>query len=303
MKDRILKIKANAKINLTLEVLGMRPDGFHELRSVLMPVSLFDTVTLEEIPGPGIEVEMRAEGVDVSGMSGENLAARAAKLFQARTGISRGVRIRIVKRIPLGGGLGGGSADAAAVLRGLQTVWDARLKRAELLSMAAELGSDVPAMTLGGAVLMEGRGEKVRRIRVPGDRRMWILLANDGTHCPTAEIYGHYDRMEGRFEKKGTASLDIVSPVFNGDTRAVAGLLSNDLQEVVLNGFIDIRLLYRKMLSEEGALGVLVSGSGSSVFALMGSETQGKKLRAKIKEYACWSALVQTLPGDPPPAV
>ena len=104
------------------------------------------------------------------------------------------MKIGIVKRIPLGGGLGGGSADAAAVLNGLQRLWGARVPRKALLEMAAELGSDVGAMALGGAVLMTGRGEKVRRIRVPEGRGMWLVIANDGTHCPTAEVYGRFAR-------------------------------------------------------------------------------------------------------------
>ena len=263
-----------------------------------MPVSLFDTVGLEDAPGRGVECEMRAEGVDVSGMSGENLATRAARLFQERTGIFRGVRIRIVKRIPLGGGLGGGSADAAAVLVGLQQVWGVRLKRAELLSMAAALGSDVPAMALGGAVVMEGRGEKARRLRVPPGRGMWMVVANDGTHCPTAEMYRRYDRTEKRFNKKGNASRDILSPLINADARAVAGLLRNDLQDVVLDGYDTIRQLAHKM-TEEGALGVLVSGSGASIFALVRSETQGKKLQKKLNDCARWNTLVQTITTPP----
>jgi len=295
-----IELLAPAKVNLTLEILGKRPDGYHGLRSVLMPVSLFDTVRLEVLPGNGVECEMRAEGVDVSGMSGENLAARAARLFQERTGIFHGVRIRIVKRIPLGGGLGGGSADAAAVLRGLQTLWGARLKRAELISMAAELGSDVPAMALGGAVLMTGRGEHVRRIRVPPGRGMWMVIANDGTHCPTGEIYKRYARAktQGAIRETRNFSRGILVPVRSGDVEKTAQGLKNDLQEVVFENYPGVAALAER-LKVEGGRGVLLSGSGASVFTLVQSKIQGETMRKNMSNCVKWVTLVQTLPENP----
>jgi len=294
-EKNIVVLQAPAKVNLTLEILGKRPDGYHELRSVLVPVSLFDTVTLEEIPGPGVEVEMRAKGVDISGMSGENVAARAARLFQGRTGVSRGARIRIMKRIPLGGGLGGGSADAAAVLKGLQTLWGAPLRETMLLSMAAELGSDIPAMVLGGAVMMEGRGEKVRRIHVPPGCGMWIIIANEGTHCSTAEVYGRYAVEKRTPGNVKNFSQDIVLPLRAGDVYWTANFLRNDLQWTVYDLHLNIALLARKMLNEE-APGVQLCGSGASVFALVRSKAQGMRIRKSLKGFANWNVLVQTLP-------
>ena len=298
-KKRTVEILAPAKVNLTLEILGRRPDGYHELRSVLMPVGLFDTVRLEETEDPGVEVEMRAEGVDLSGMSGENIALRAARLFEKRTGVTRGARIQITKRIPLGGGLGGGSADAAAVLRGLQKLRGVRVKRAELLGMAAELGSDVPALVLGGAVLMTGRGERVRRIRVPPGRGMWMVVANDGTHCATGEVYAHYARKQSEIfplTKGGGLSHTIAAPVRGGDVASTAAALHNGLQEVVFSQHPSVAALAHR-LAAAGGEGVLVSGSGASVFALVRGKRHGEEVRKRLGSRV-WSVLVQTLPDS-----
>ena len=310
MKTNIVTLGAPAKVNLTLEVLGRRPDGYHELRSVLMPVGLFDTIRLEEIPDGNVEIEMDAEGVDISAMRGENVALRAARLFQARMGISKGARIRVVKRIPLGGGLGGGSADAAGVLNGLQKLWGVRLKRPELLAMAAELGSDVPAMALGGAVMMTGRGENVRRIRVPPGRGMWMVIANDGTHCATAEVYrmfdqagapdqtGPSDRADPSKKKFLTRRPDLshtlALPVRGGDVRSVAAALYNGLQGVVFARYPSVAALAER-LAAAGGEGVLLSGSGASVFALVRCGRHGEEVQKRLGNRV-WSVLVQTLP-------
>ena len=155
-------IEAHAKINLTLEVLGTRPDGYHELRSIVAAIPLHDDVELVDAPA-GEAVVMVGDGLEIPDVPPEkNLAVRAARALQKACGVSRGVRIRIVKRIPAGAGLGGGSADAAAVLNGLNELWGLGLSTERLCAVGAEVGSDVPALVLGGVVMMEGRGERVR---------------------------------------------------------------------------------------------------------------------------------------------
>ena len=146
--------EAHAKINLTLEILGVRPDGYQDLRSVVVPIPLHDDVARD--PADAISVEMPGEIPQE-----RNLAWRAAQALRQATGCARGVRIVLGKRIPQGAGLGGGSADAAAVLNGLNELWGLGLPKARLCGIAAAVGSDVPALTLGGPVLMEGRGERV----------------------------------------------------------------------------------------------------------------------------------------------
>ena len=162
-----MRVEAHAKINLTLEVLGKRPDGYHELRSIVAAIPLHDDVELLDAPAGEVTAEMVGDGMEVPFVPNEkNLAVRAACALAVAAGVSRGVRIRIVKRIPAGAGLGGGSADAAAVLNGLNELWGLGLSKERLCEIGAEVGSDVPALVLGGAdaglVMMEGRGERVR---------------------------------------------------------------------------------------------------------------------------------------------
>ena len=157
-----MRLAAHAKINLTLEILGTRPDGYHDLRSVVTTIPLHDDVELLDAPAGGVTVEMLGDGVEVPRVPSEaNLAMRAVRALAAAAGVSRGVHIRIVKHIPAGAGLGGGSADAAAVLNGLNERWGLGLPKERLCEIGAEVGSDVPALVLGGMVLMEGRGERV----------------------------------------------------------------------------------------------------------------------------------------------
>ena len=160
-----MRLAAHAKINLTLEVLGTRPDGYHDLRSVVTTIPLHDDVELLDASAGEVTVEMAADGVEMPCVPPEtNLAVRAARALREACGVARGVHIRIVKRIPIGAGLGGGSADAAAVLNGLNALWELKLPKERLCAIGAEVGSDVPALVLGGVVLMEGRGERVRAI-------------------------------------------------------------------------------------------------------------------------------------------
>ena len=156
-----MRLAAHAKVNLTLEVLGTRPDGYHELRSVVAEIPLHDDVELLDAPAGEVTVEMECDGVEMPCVPPEtNLAVRATRALREACGVARGVHIRIVKRIPVGAGLGGGSADAAAVLNGLNELWGLQLPKERLCAIGAEVGSDVPALVLGGMVLMEGRGER-----------------------------------------------------------------------------------------------------------------------------------------------
>jgi 4-diphosphocytidyl-2-C-methyl-D-erythritol kinase len=160
-----LVLLAPAKVNLFLDILGKRPDGYHDLRSIVVPISVCDELTFEKTDGP-IEVVCEHEGLPV-GMDDllpephDNLAVRAAELVKKAAEYTGGARIRIRKSIPIGGGRGGGSADAAATLHGVNTLWGCGLSVERLETMGAALGSDIPALIHGGAVCMEGRGERV----------------------------------------------------------------------------------------------------------------------------------------------
>jgi len=253
--SRAMRLAAHAKINLTLEVLGTRPDGYHDLRSVVAEIPLHDDVELLDAPAGEVTAEMAGDGVEVPFVPNEkNLAVRAARALRDACGVVRGVRIRIVKRIPAGAGLGGGSADAAAVLNGLNELWGLKLPKERLCEIGAEVGSDVPALVLGGVVLMEGRGERVRalerrargarpttggpRLSRPFDDR--FVLRIPPVCAATARVYAEF-REEDR------------------------GKFRNDLQPAACRLYPIIAKTLAEM-EAEGLEDVQMSGSGSAVF-------------------------------------
>ena len=189
-----MKVFAPAKVNLGLRVLGTRADGFHALDSVVALLGFGDDVELE--PAETTTLEMLDDGVSLGALPADierNLAVRAVRLLEREVGRSLPTRIRIVKRIPLGGGLGGGSTDAAAVLRGMNDLWALGLSCERLCALGAELGSDVPLFLLDGTVRMTGRGETVERLPMDNAPPLWLVLANDGSHCSTPQVYGAWD--------------------------------------------------------------------------------------------------------------
>ena len=189
-----MKVFAPAKVNLGLRVLGTRADGFHALDSVVALLGFGDDVELE--PAETTTLEMVDGGVGLGALPADierNLAVRAVRLLEHEVGRPLPTRIRITKRIPLGGGLGGGSTDAAAVLHGMNDLWALGLSRERLCTLGAELGSDVPLFLLDGTVRMTGRGETVERLPMDGAPPLWLVLANDGSHCPTPQVYKAWD--------------------------------------------------------------------------------------------------------------
>lgn len=237
-----MTVEAHAKINWTLEVLGVRPDGYHDLRSMVLPVPLHDTVSLEA--DEALSCEMRGLA-DVPPEA--NLAYRAAVALKAATGCARGVRIGIEKRIPVGAGLGGGSADAAAVLNGLNELWGLHLPKRELCEIAARVGSDVPALTWGGPVRMEGRGERV-----------FPLAATERAGLPDPDAIC-------LFTPAIFASTPAVYREFRETDR---GLGPNDLQPAAIRLYPGIgEALHR--LERQGLSRVTMSGSGSAVYGVI----------------------------------
>ncbi len=293
----VITIEAPAKVNLTLEVLGRRPDGYHELRSLVMPVSLTDTITLTTTYAQVAMTVTVSPGVDLSkiGSVDRNLAVRAARLMQARYRINAGARIHIHKRIPIGGGLGGGSADAAGVIRGLDRLWELARPCDELMALGAELGSDIPALVHGGAVLMEGRGEQVRGLFSEGEagccEGFWLVVANPGVMCATGDVFK-------KWRVGLTASPFILhnmtSSIRISDVSAAADALYNGLQQGVFESYPDVAQTATR-LREAGCLGVLLSGSGASVFGLVRDEAHGQEVSRKLGS-GLWHVLVRTCP-------
>ena len=240
-----MRVRAHAKINWTLEVLGKRPDGYHDLRSIVLPVALHDVVDLE--PADGITCETK--GLDIP--QEKNRAYHAALALQEATGCTQGVRISIEKHIPSGAGLGGGSSDAAAVLNALNVLWHLDLPCERLCEIAAGIGSDIPALVMGGPVLMEGRGEYVRRIDAD------VLRELGGEALPSAD------------------SIEVFCPGVFSSTPAVykefretdCGLGPNDLQPAAIRLYPEIADAL-VCLEGKGLKRVTMSGSGSAVYGV-----------------------------------
>lgn len=274
--------EAFAKVNLTLEILGTRDDGYHALRSVVQQISLCDTVSVEE-----------AEDFSSDSGFSDDLCVKAAKALAAAAGIANGAAIRIVKRIPVGGGLGGGSADAAATLLALNDLWDLGWSRERLASVAIDVGSDVPALVLGGTVLMEGRGEKVAALFSEDVRRepFHLVLVNPGVFCSTAEVYSGCD---SRLQEDPSILYNMRSALQSCDTASVASAMMNDLQApaVALHPEIAGAL---EALRRAGAEGVMMSGSGSTVFGLVRDEAEGRKTADDLRSRGFWAECVHTV--------
>ena len=257
---RPVAVRAYAKINLDLRVLGMRPDGFHELRTVFQSISLHDTVACIPRDGP-FAIECATAGVP---LDRSNLIWRAAEsLWRAlrRDGPIDGVLVRLEKRIPLQAGLGGGSADAAATLVGLARAWGVQLRPAQLTDVAATLGADVPFFLAGGTALGLGRGDEVYPLAdLP---RHWIVLLVPGFGVSTSEAYGWYD-----------AERDLGRGAFAREPQHVPGpwpsrsaQMINDLEVPIARHHPEIDQM-KAALRRAGALAAAMSGSGSAVFGL-----------------------------------
>ena len=276
-------VEAPAKVNLTLELLGTRPDGYHELRSVVMPISLCERVEAASRDDGRITCSTTLEGVPYFDMRsvppGANLAEKAARALRERTGCPLGADLAIVKRVPVGAGLGGGSADAAGALHALNRLWGLGLSAEELAEIGATFASDVPAMTLGGAVLMEGRGERVRRLSTPdGAPPLWLVLAFCGEPISTREVYGECPDV-AKASQGATAAM--ANAIARGDAEAVARHVFNGLQATVFARHPRTAAI-ATALSGAGAQATLLSGSGGTVFGIARDEADARAIAAAL---------------------
>lgn len=260
------------KVNLLLNVLGKRPDGFHELETVLQPVACHDRLQIEAQPA-GISLSCNEPALP---LDDQNLVHRAARLFLSETGIHRGVRMHLEKEIPLSAGLGGGSSDAAHTLLGLNDLFHAGLAPADLARLAASLGSDVPFFLQNGPALATGRGEKIAPLESFGALRgAFILLVHPGFGVSTPWAYAQLAQAAGGWGRPGRAQ-QLVARLQSGSLEEAAEGFSNALEAPVLKKY-PVLELYQKFLKEQGAAAALMSGSGSSTFALFTDLAQGRR--------------------------
>jgi 4-diphosphocytidyl-2-C-methyl-D-erythritol kinase len=271
-------LSAAAKVNLTLEVLGKRPDGYHEIATVMQTVELTDRLTLED--ADTFELNASA-GVPTDGT---NLALRAAFALRETAGITRGVRISLDKRIPVAAGLGGGSADAAAVLLGLNRLWGLRWPRARLEAISVTLGMDVPFFLRGGGALGTGRGEQLEPVDVGGSA---LVLVNPRFGSSTAEVYG---RVTPEMYSDGKRALDLIEALRSRRAVRIAASLYNGLEAAVAPIHPEIGRMKAALLAA-GALGAVMSGSGPTVFGVARSFEHARQIRARLARasWACWA--------------
>ncbi len=284
--SRALIVRAPAKINRMLRILGRRPDGYHEVETRFQAIDLCDTLTFVASPGP---LRLLCADARVP-TDGTNLIRRAAAALwhhARRKGDPRGVMIILDKRIPIGGGLGGGSSDAAAALMGLRRFWNLRVGTAELKRIAAGLGADVPFFLEGGAALGRARGDRVSPVRDAATR--WVVLLVPSFSVSTADAYGWYaaDRarasrpqdLAGRSARKGSAAA------------------VNDLQAPVARRHPEISRVTAALVGAGAELAAL-SGSGSTVFGLFTSRRAAEAATARLARSPWSPVLSRTLTRD-----
>ena len=269
-------LDAPAKINLTLEILGLRPDGYHELRMVMQSVSLCDRVTVT-LGGLGGCVALRMTPAGLP-EDARNLAYRAAEhFFRAAALPRRDVEICVEKRIPAAAGLAGGSADAAAVLRALNELTDARLSPEELAALSLPLGADLPFCVLGGTRLACGVGERLSPLPPMPD--CGLLLCTPDFPCPTGAVFGAYDAAPVHTYPD---TERLAAALARGDLEEIASGCANDLEPVVEAGHPEIGEIRRVML-EAGALGARMSGSGATVYGIFREEEGLRRAEALLR--------------------
>ncbi|WP_406252864.1 4-(cytidine 5'-diphospho)-2-C-methyl-D-erythritol kinase [Streptomyces atratus] len=287
-------VRVPAKVNVQLAVGAARPDGFHDLANVFLAVGLYDEVTVT--PADGLRITCSGPDAAQVPLDATNLAARAAIALAERHGIAPDVHIHIAKDIPVAGGMAGGSADGAAALLACDALWSTGATRDELLAICAELGSDVPFSLVGGAALGTGRGERLTPIDVGGTFH-WVFAVADGG-LSTPAVYGEFDRLTaGTDVPAPEASPALLDALRTGDTAALAGALSNDLQPAALS----LRPSLADTLAAgtaAGALAALVSGSGpTTAFLVADAESAQKVAEALLTSGTCRNARTAVSPA------
>ena len=276
-----LKLESYAKINLGLRVLNLRPDGYHDIETVLTPVQPCDEIMLTLAP----EISMTCDDPALP-CDGRNLCVRAADLAQHRFRVREGVHIHLKKKIPAGAGLGGGSSNAAAVLRGVLQLWHLDAPINMRVSLAAEMGSDVPFFLRKGTAAITGRGDTVEYFDL--DIPYWILVVYPRIHCSTTWAYAELDKervKSHRSPRGGGISIKEDLRKIITSVHELNSLLQNDFEPVVTCAYPVINEV-KLQLCDQGAVFAQMSGSGSSVYGFFDDETRAQAARSRLGRTA-----------------
>ena len=269
------KQRAYAKINLGLDVLRRRPDGYHEVKMVMQTVDIYDDLFLEKTEKPGVELQI--DGSDLTAGK-DNLICRAAELFMEEKGIAGGVKIRLVKRIPIAAGMAGGSSDAAATLRGMNELWETGCSAQELQEIGVRLGADIPYCVVGGTMLSEGIGEILTPLPAPPE--CVLLIAKPEISVSTKFVYEnlHADTLKSHPDIDG-----MVEAIRRGQLEGITERMGNVLETVTTKTYPVIEEI-KTVMNVKGAENALMSGSGPTVFGIFGQKEQAEAAAAILRE-------------------
>ena len=270
-----IKLKALGKINLGLDVLGRRPNGYHDVRMVMQTVYLYDQILLEKTDKEGISLETNLFYLPVNE---NNLAYRAAKMLIDEFAIKEGVHISLEKHIPVAAGMAGGSSNAAAVLYGMNRLFQLGLTDQELMDRGVQLGADVPYCIMRGTVLAEGIGEKLTPL--PAMPKCHVLLAKPPISVSTQKVYEKLDAQE---VTKHPDIDGILLGLQTGDLKKITSSMGNVLENVTITEYPQIERI-KDVMKEEGALNAMMSGSGPTVFGIYDDKMLARRAAARISE-------------------
>ena len=281
----MLTVLAPAKLNLTLEVLGKREDGFHEIRSVIQTINLCDRLSFQS----GQEIEFKSSLPEW--VAGKSLVSKAVGLLQQATGCSKGATVQVEKRIPLVSGLGGDSSDAAAVLRGLNQLWGLGLSPRALLELASSLGSDVAFFLYGGTALVEGKGEIVTPL--PPLPHRWVILAIPPVPRLPGKTAQLYASLKASHYTDGRITERLIEELREGREFPPSALF-NTFENVAFTCFSELRV-YQEHIVKLGAADVHLAGSGPALFTLVKDKVQAEDLYIRCQQQRLESYVVETL--------
>jgi len=281
----VLRLKAFAKLNLVLEVLGSRSDGYHDISSIMQAISMHDVLTLQL--ADRIELKHRLPGVE----DRDNLALRAAQTLGDATGCKRGVAIELEKHIPSGAGLGGGSSDAAAVLRGLNILWRLGLTADKLAAIGAGLGSDVPFLIYGGTCLVEGRGERITPLA--DLEQTWFVLLRPHVPVPSGKTAALYSLLKPAHYSDGDFSSTVRRQLESGAERRPQALF-NVFERVLPDAFPGLDR-YIEDFHRAGASEVHLAGSGPVLFTMLNNDKQASDIHAHLLAHQLESYIVTSV--------
>lgn len=270
-----MELKALGKINLGLDVLGKRPDGYHDVRMVMQTIYLYDQITITKRKEPGIGLSTNLFYLPVNE---NNLAYRAAKLLMDEFEIRSGVDIFLEKHIPVAAGMAGGSSNAAAVLYGINRMFDLGLSTEELMKRGVSLGADVPYCIMRGTVLAEGIGEILTPL--PPMPRCQIVVAKPPVSVSTKMVY---EKIDSRRIVEHPDIDGIIDGLKEGDVTKIASRMGNVLEQVTVEEYPVIDKI-KRLMNEGGAKGAMMSGSGPTVFGIFTEKSLAKKAALKIRE-------------------